>query len=200
MLTTVFLDVALIASLAAAAVAAAVVGVARGWGRDPLEALVPWSRGAGFEYEPPTTPGDKALIARFVGWLEGRAAAVEIRKARRSVLPDAPARLTTVRVECAAPVFTVQPAAWVVSLDGRPVGEALMEMSDPVDERWAVRGDDAAREWWQRPRLGALVGLGQTVIASDGTSLWLTDPGVLKPAAIDVRLAVLKALAAPPTE
>jgi len=143
-------DVGIMAAAGVAVLIGVLYALLRGNRGDPLERLAAWAQGRRLEYVAP--PGD-AVLATFVGEVDGMRVAVEVTRVARGFGVDLPTRLTTVTVgggdpapagmPVSEPVCALQPAEWVLDRDGLEVGAALPSGDERFDQRWSARGADA---------------------------------------------------------
>jgi len=136
-------DPYVLAAIGAAVVIGAVWALARGGRRDAMVDLAHWCEGHGLSYVPVTDP---AVVGRFEGAGEGGAVTVEVLRLARRALTDLPPVMT--RIRCAVnakdgPVL-VQPADWVMAVDGAALAPRCDIGSGAFAAQWAVYAADAA--------------------------------------------------------
>ena len=136
------IDPYVFAAVGAAVLIAIVWLVARGVRRDSMLDLARWCEGRGLRYVADAGP---LVVGRFDGEVEGIAVAVEVRTLPARALIDLPPKMTRLVAHGAtgAGRVLVQPAEWVMRVDGtalpprQPVGSAQFAA------QWAVYADDA---------------------------------------------------------
>lgn len=196
-------DPYVLAAIGAAVVIGAVWALARGGRRDAMVDLARWCEAQGLVYVPST---DAVVVGRFEGQIDGRAVTIEVSRIANRALIDLPPVLTQIRCAVGAgdgPVL-VQPAAWVMAVDGTPlpprcdvaVGDSA---AGDFAAEWSVYSADATvakrlmTESVQR-RLCGVDATGLSVSLGSG-EVGTAQPGVVADAAeLDRRLEVVTSL------
>lgn len=137
------LDTWSIVALAVGAVLAGAWAMSRGYGRDPLGALVKWCHARGLEFV--ERPDEPDVVGTFAGRVEATDVRIEVRRLPHRKLTDLPPQLTSI---CAAasydgPPVLIQPVEWVMDVEGNAVDGRSATGDLSFDERWAVYGADA---------------------------------------------------------
>lgn len=131
-----------IVALGVGALMAGLWAMSRGYGRDPLGALVKWCQVRGLEFV--ERPDEPDVVGTFAGSANGADVRIEVRRLPHRKLTDLPPQLTTVSAAASydgAPVL-IQPVEWVMDVEGNAVEGRLPTGDTSCDERWAVYGAD----------------------------------------------------------
>ncbi len=137
-------DVGMVSAAAAVVIFAIAYALMRSDRRDPLEHLAAWAQTNGLAY---MAPESEAILATFTGEVDGFHVEVSAARVARGFGNDLPTRVTTVTVGRSATrgtrICALQPAAWVLDMEGRPAGDSVPSGDEAFDAEWSARGADA---------------------------------------------------------
>lgn len=191
-------DPYVLAAIGVAVVIGAVWALARGVRGDAMVDLARWCEARGLVYVPST---DSAVVGRFEGQIDGRAVTVEVSRIANRALIDLPPVLTQIRCAVSAPEgpVLVQPAAWVMAVDGTSLPPRCDVVVGDFAAEWAVYSADATaakrlitqsvqRRLCEADAAGLSVSLGSGEVVT-------AQPGVVAdPRELDRRLEVVTSL------